>query len=75
MPKNVDGALATEQRSSQTVNAEHHDLPSRALDRRTRRHKQAAREEEVAQRQHEGMKPFYLTLDSEGKPYGIGASS
>lgn len=47
-------------------------LPERAADRRTRRHKQAAREEEVAQQQRDGKKPFYLTLHADGKPYGAG---
>lgn len=30
------------------------------------------REEEIARRQRDGRKPFYLTLDSDGKPYGLG---
>jgi hypothetical protein len=41
------------------------------LDRRTRRQKQAKREENIARRQRDGQKPFYLTLDPEKKPYGL----
>ena len=47
-------------------------LPDQAVDRRTRRHRQAAQEKEITQRKRDGKKPFYLTLDAEGKPYGVG---
>lgn len=46
--------------------------PSAAMDRRTRRYKQAILGAETSQRQQDGKKPFYLTLDREGKPYGPG---
>ena len=72
MPWNPDGGELREERREQTVRGEHVHIPSGALDRRTRRHKQAARENEVAQRQRDGRKPFYLTLDSHGIPYGLG---
>ena len=72
MPWNPDSAVVTEQRRQQVVKTEDVPVPSRALDRRTRRHKQVAREEDIAKRQRDGKKPFYLTLDSDGKPYGLG---
>lgn len=69
---NRHGAASTDQRSNHIGKVEDLPVPSPALDRRTRRHKQVAREEEIAQRKCDGKKPFYLTVDSEGKPYGLG---
>ena len=43
-----------------------------SADRRTRRYKEAYREERRVERERGGKKPFYLTLDAEGKPYGPG---
>ena len=40
------------------------------MDRRTRRYKEAIREEAKIERRRQGKKPFYLTLCPEGKPYG-----
>lgn len=62
----------TESSGKATVKSENDFLPDRAEDRRTRRHKQAIREEELSKRQRDGKKPFYLTLDAQGKPYGPG---
>lgn len=45
---------------------------SASVDRRTRRQKQSARECQRLQRETEGKKPFYLTVDIEGRPYGPG---
>ena len=45
---------------------------SASVDRRTRRHKQSARECQRLHRETEGKKPFYLTVDIEGRPYGLG---
>ena len=45
---------------------------SASVDRRTRRHKQSARECQRLHRETEGKKPFYLTVDIEGRPYGPG---
>lgn len=72
MLRSSHGPAVTEQRGEGKVKDEKDCLPQRAVDRRTRRHKQAAREEEIAQRKRDGKKPFYLTLDAEGKPYGPG---
>lgn len=69
---NADRTARTEEEISPSLNAHQQHLPSRAVDRRTRRYKQIAREEESAQRKRDGKKPFYLTLDSTGKPYGPG---
>lgn len=72
MPWNPHSDAVTEQRSKHIVNVEDIPVLSTALSRRTRRHKQLAHEKEIAQRKRDGKKPFYLTVDSEGKPYGIG---
>ena len=61
-----------EHRREDNVSVERDFLPDRAVDRRTRRHRQAAQEKEISQRKPDGKKPFYLTLDAEGKPYGVG---
>ena len=45
---------------------------SPAFERRQRRYKQAAREADSARRSKDGKKPFYITLDKEGIPYGTG---
>jgi len=42
------------------------------MDKRTRRYKEAIREEEIFERQRGGKKPFYLTVDAQGKPCGPG---
>ena len=42
------------------------------LDRSERRRKQASRESEKAKRERDGKKAFYLTLDPQGKPFGLG---
>ena len=47
-------------------------LPSPAFERRQRRYKQAAREADSAKREKDGKKPFYITLDKDGIPYGTG---
>ena len=47
-------------------------MRSPAFERRQRRHKQAAREADSAKREKDGKKPFYITLDREGIPYGTG---
>lgn len=41
-----------------------------AMGRREHRHVQSLREEDRTTRQKQGKKPFYLTLDFEGKPHG-----
>ena len=41
-------------------------------DKRKRRHKQALRESQKFQREREGKKPFLLTMDDQGVPYGPG---
>ena len=64
-------ALAEHKRED-NVSVERDFLPDRAVDRRTRRHRQAAQEKEISQRKRDGKKPFYLTLDAEGKLYGVG---
>lgn len=46
--------------------------PSPAFARRHRRYKQAAREAHQSLREKDGKKPFYITVDSEGVPYGSG---
>lgn len=43
-----------------------------ALERRERRQNQVQREVEKAQQEKQGKKPFYLTLNDEGQPYGAG---
>lgn len=68
----ANGDSVTETRTQQKGKAKKEVLQERAVDRRTRRYKQAVREEEIAQRKRNGKKPFYLTLDAEGKPYGVG---
>lgn len=45
---------------------------SAASDRRRRRRQQALLDADNAKRQRNGKKPFYLTLDREGRPYGTG---
>ena len=45
-------------------------LASPAFERRQRRYKQAAREADSAKRAKDGKKPFYITLDKDGIPYG-----
>ena len=45
---------------------------SPAFERRQRRYKQAAREADSAKREKDGKKPFYITLDKDGIPYGTG---
>ena len=71
MPRNSLGSAVRDHARDDVVEAKKL-LPERAADRRRRRHSQATREEEVAQRQRDGKKPFYLTLDADGKPYGAG---
>ena len=45
------------------------------MDRRTRRYKEAVREEAKTERRRQGKKPFYLTLCPEDKPYGPGRAA
>lgn len=71
-PREDQGTRVTARREDETVKEDQSNLTTRAVDRRTRRHKQAAREEEVARREREGKKPFYIIVDAEGKPYGSG---
>ena len=47
-------------------------MASPAFERRQRRYKQAAREADSAKREKDGKKPFYITLDKDGIPYGTG---
>ena len=47
-------------------------VPSPAFERRQRRYKQAGREADCAKREKDGKKPFYITLDKDGIPYGTG---
>ena len=47
-------------------------LASPASDRKQRRHKQATREADVTRRERAGKKPFYVTVDRDGVPYGAG---
>ena len=47
-------------------------MASPAFERRQRRYRQAAREADSAKREKDGKKPFYLTLDKDGIPYGTG---
>lgn len=70
-PRNSRGA-AVRQHGRDNAVKEGNKQAERAEDRRTKRQRQAAREVEVAQRLREGKKPFYLTLDTSGKPYVAG---
>lgn len=54
------------------VKLENAIAPSPAFERRRRRYKQAAREADASKRAKDGKKPFYITLDREGIPYGSG---
>jgi hypothetical protein len=45
---------------------------SLASDRKQRRYKQATREADATRRERDGKKPFYVTVDREGVPYGAG---
>jgi hypothetical protein len=47
-------------------------VASPAFERRKRRYKQAAREADSARREKDGKKPFYITVDKDGIPYGTG---
>ena len=49
-----------------------HTLSTTSLERRSRRYRQSVREVERLERGKEGKKPFYLTLNAEGIPYGPG---
>ena len=64
--------LQSNEMALQTVKQEDGDVASPAIDRRTRRYKQAVIEGEKNKRTQEGKKAYYLTLDSEGKPCGPG---
>ena len=57
------------------VEAKQYVAPSATVDRRSRCYKQAALEAEKAQRLSEGKKPFYLTVDSQGQPFGPGKAA
>ena len=66
-------ALDGRERTTRTfVKPEQSPVPSPAFARRQRRHKQAAREADSAKREKDGKKPFYITLDKDGIPYGTG---
>jgi hypothetical protein len=54
------------------VKLEEIPVASPAFERRQRRYRQAAREADSAKREKDGKKPFYLTLDKDGIPYGTG---
>jgi hypothetical protein len=47
-------------------------VASPASDRKQRRHKQVTREADATRRARAGKKPFYVTVDREGVPYGTG---
>ena len=47
-------------------------MASPASDRRQRRQKQVTREADATKRERAGKKPFYVTVDREGIPYGAG---
>ena len=47
-------------------------MASPASDRKQRRLKQATREADATRRERAGKKPFYVTVDREGVPYGAG---
>ena len=47
-------------------------VASPASERKQRRHKQATREADATRRERDGKKPFYVTVDREGVPYGAG---
>ena len=64
--------LQTNEEALQLVEQEHGPLLTAAMDRRTRRFKQALLEAETSKWKREGKKTFYMTLDSEGKPVGTG---
>ena len=61
-----------ERRTRTFVKPEQSPVTSPASARRQRRHKQAAREADSAKREKDGKKPFYITLDKDGIPYGTG---
>lgn len=61
-----------ERRGRVVVKQENMATVSPAFERRQRRHKQAAREADTARRERDGKKPFYITLDQDGVPYGSG---
>ena len=66
-------ALDGRERTTRTVvKLEQFALASPAYERRQRRYKQAAREADSARREKDGKKPFYITLDKDGIPYGTG---
>ena len=47
-------------------------VASPASERKQRRHKQATREADATKRERDGKKPFYVTVDRDGVPYGAG---
>ena len=47
-------------------------MASPASDRKQRGHKQVTREANATRRERAGKKPFYVTVDREGVPYGAG---
>jgi hypothetical protein len=63
---------ARQRGSKSFVKLEEIPVASPAFERRQRRYKQAAREADSARRETDGKKPFYITLDREGIPYGTG---
>ena len=71
MPASPDGNLEVHG-GQNNVKSRDLALSSSSADRRKRRSKLTAREAERSERQRGGKKPFYLTLNSEGIPYGPG---
>ena len=62
----------TERGSRPCVKLEQIAEASPAFERRHRRYRQAAREANSTRREKDGKKPFYITLDKDGIPYGTG---
>ena len=72
---NYRDVLATKKTSSAHVKEHNIVETSAASDRRRRRHEQVVLEADMAKWQRNGSKPFYLSLDREGRPYGPGKPS
>ena len=70
--QNFDDHMRREQPPSSKVKREKLSVASPASDRKQRRYKQATRKADATRRERSGKKPFYVTVDREGIPYGAG---
>ena len=67
-----DDHMRREQPPSSEVKREKLSVASPASDRKQRRYKQATCKADATRRERSGKKPFYVTVDREGIPYGAG---